>query len=178
MKKVILLLMLLLVSSVVAQNANIPGLTVTLMSQDPDPVGPGQYVELRFKLYNDKAETTLQDLELRLNPEYPFSLDPNEVPERFIGDLPALGSSSDVIIVKYKVRVATNAVEGDNPITLEYRTADGPWVGLEFMVSIQTIDANLAITSVETEPSRMVPGEESILNIRVKNLADSTSVFL
>jgi len=177
MKKTIVLmsfLLIILTLSVLAQDIDAPGINISFMNQDPDPVGPGEYFEVRFKIHNTMPGTVAEDFQLMLEPEYPFSLDPNENPLRNIGDLPALGPGDNVIVVKYKVRVADNAVEGVNPLRLKFRHENLGWFGIEYPISIQTVDANLAISAVVTEPEMIKPGEKVLLKIKLKNMADST----
>jgi len=165
---------ILFLSMVKAQTIEAPQINITLMNQDPDPVGPGEYVEIRFKIYNNYAGTEAKNFQLELDPIYPFSLDPNEKALRDIGTLPALGDGGNVIVVKYKVRVDDNAVEGSNPIKLKYKHDNIDWITREFNINVQTIDANLAIISVATDPSKIKPGDKAIVKIKVKNMADST----
>ena len=166
------LVTLLLLTTVSAQEA--PRINITMMNQDPDPVGPGEYMEIRFMIHNSRAGTEAANFQVELDPVYPFSLDPNEEAARNIGTLPALGSGGNIIIVKYKVRVDENAVEGTNPLKLKYKHDNTNWISREFDINIQTIDANLAIISVATDPIKIKPGEEAVVKIKVKNMADST----
>jgi len=151
-----------------------PIINITLMNQDPDPVGPGQYVEIRFKIHNEGFKTVAENFQISLEPTYPFTLDSSENADRSIGDLPALGAGGNVIIVKYKLRVAEDAVEGDNKIYLKYKHGNTDWIREEFEISVQTVDANLGIVSIDTYPEKIKPGEEAQVNITVKNMADST----
>jgi len=166
------LVTLLLLTTVSAQEA--PWINITMMNQDPDPVGPGEYMEIRFMIHNSRPGTEAGNFQVELDPVYPFSLDSNEEAVRNIGTLPALGSGGNIIIVKYKVRVNDDAVEGTNPLKLKYKHDNTDWIAREFDVNIQTLDANLAIVSVATDPSKIKPGEKAVIKIKVKNMADST----
>jgi len=169
---VLSLMVVLMTAFAVAQQS--PIINITLMNQDPDPVGPGQYVEIRFKIHNEGFKTTAENFQLFLESTYPFTLDANENPDRSIGDLPALGDGGNVIIVKYKLRVAEDAVEGENKIYLKYKHGNTQWIRKEFEISVQTLDANLGIVSIDSFPEKIKPGEEAQVNITVKNMADST----
>jgi hypothetical protein len=168
----IILLMTLLLS--VAYAIEAPTLDITLINQDPDPAGPGDYVELRFKVVNTQAGSNAKDLMFRLKPQFPFSLDPSEDEEKSFGNLPALGDAGNALIVKYKLLVDDDAVQGSNKIHLEYKHDLLGWIAKEFTVDIQTVDANIAIVSVNTNPEKIRPGEESEVQITVRNMADST----
>ncbi|MBN2367413.1 COG1361 S-layer family protein [Candidatus Woesearchaeota archaeon] len=175
MRKQIVFIGIMLILVIVGVRAiDAPEIEVTLLNQDPDPVGPGEYVEMRFSISNSKQGTLAEDFQVMLDTKYPFSLDSGEEVLRSLGDLPALGATKNVIVVKYRVRVDDNAVEGTNNIRLNYKYRGIDWVGVEFDVNVQTLDANLAIVSVETLPEKIKPGEEAKINIKVKNMADST----
>ncbi len=169
---IISLITILLAVSAMAQVAS-PSINISLMSQDPDPVDPGKYVELRFKVFNSKSDSTARNFQIMLDPEYPFSLDANEEAVKSLGDLPGYGNSKNVVIVKYKIRVDEKAIEGVNPIRVKYKHDNLDWFSQEFNVDIRTLDANLAIISVETSPEKIKPGDEANLKIKVKNMADS-----
>ncbi|MBN1386393.1 COG1361 S-layer family protein [Candidatus Woesearchaeota archaeon] len=142
------------------------------VNQDPDPAEPGQYVELRWKIENNGDETA-NNVIVELIPEYPFSLDPNQEAVQRIGSLTAGQNTRDAVIVKYKVRVDKDAVEGDNEIRLRYRWGSYEWIEEEFAVAVQTRDASLSIEKIETYPQNLVPGKTANIKIHVKNLADS-----
>jgi hypothetical protein len=175
MNIILMLTVLILASiSVSAQTIKIPSINVSMINQDPDPVTPGRYVELRFKIFNNMYDTTAKNFEVMLDPKYPFSLDEGEEASKSLGDLPGYGNSRNSIIVKYKVRVDDNAIEGQNPITLKYRVDGSDWVSIDYNVDVQTIDANLAIVSVDTVPESIKPGDKATIKVKVKNMADST----
>lgn len=169
-----LIMIMVLTTMVWAQAFSTPTISISLLNQDPDPVGPGEYVELRFKVINQRAGSSANDLELRLNPEYPFTLDPNEDAVKLVGDLPALGDGENALIVKYKLKIDESAVEGVNKVNLEYRHNNLAWISQEFNVNVQTRDANIAVISVETVPEKIKPGDETTVKVKIKNMADST----
>ena len=173
-KSYLIMLLILVVTLTSAVAIEAPAINISLMNQDPDPVGPGEYVELRFVVQNTKGGSVAEDFQLELVPEYPFFVDSSETLIRSLGDLPALGDGSNVFVVKYKVRVAEDAVEGDVPIKIKYKHGMLPWITKEFDVQVQTLDANLAIISVTSDPEKIKPGEEAFVKVKVKNMADST----
>ncbi|MEM2139082.1 MAG: hypothetical protein QXM96_02930 [Candidatus Woesearchaeota archaeon] len=152
-------------------NAQTPAINITLMNQNPDPVSPGNYVELRFKIFNSKPDTIAENFQIMIEPKYPFSLDSNEEKVKNLGSLVGYGNSQNVQIVKFKVRVDEKAVEGLNPITIKYKHNRLDWLSQDFNVDVQAVDANLAIVSVKTEPEKIKPGEEAIVNVKLKNMA-------
>jgi len=165
-------ILLLLLNIVSAQSAT-PAISVSILNQDPDPVNPGNYVDLRFKISNTMADSIAKSFEVRIEPNYPFSLDDGEEAVKFIGDLPATGDKN-VVIVKYRVRVDDDAVEGDSPIKFSFKHDGTDWITQEVNINIQTLDATLTVVSVTTNPKKVAPGERAELAIEVKNMADST----
>jgi hypothetical protein len=150
---------------------------VTMVNQIPDPVEPGQYVELRFKFENRGSENA-EDIVVELIPEYPFSLEPGESVTKYIGSVHGRQIGDIGTIVKYRVKVDENAVEGENDIELKYKInkAGYPpnWIKLDtFTVDIQTHDAIMAVEDVKLVPKEFVPGQSGSLTITLKNMADS-----
>lgn len=156
----------------VAAMAEPLNLQVTLASQDPDPVEPGQIVELKIKIENLGAGTS-DDVLVEVEEQNPFSLY-NDVAVKNIGKLRANSDGSDAVIVEYDLRIDDNAVEGETEII--FNVLSGPDEdGYEFTlnVDIRTHDAILDITSIEVLPGQIPPGQDGRIKIFTKNLADS-----
>ncbi len=172
----LLSIVILSLNIVHAQTQFAAHLNISLLNQDPDPVEPGNYVDLRFKIENNGDEG-VEDIILELIPEYPFSLEPGISTQKDIGSMRAHQVGVEGIIVKYRVRVDEKAIEGNNPIKLKYllkkyATDPGTWIELpEFFIDIRSADAILEVASVDFD--KIVPGTASIVNINFKNLADS-----
>ena len=149
-----------------------PNIIVNMIGQDPDPVTPGRYVELRFVITNTRPESRADNFEVRLEPKFPFFLDESEENlQRFAGFVNS--GTRNSLNVKYKVRVANDAVEGVDEIGFLYRYSNGKWITRYFDVDIQTLDSNLEIRDVVSVPSKILPGEEADFTITIKNMADS-----
>lgn len=152
-----------------ASGANI---RITMVNQDPDPVEPGKYVDVRFKVENygsDKAE----DIELEILPSYPFSLEPGDDAIQAIGTLQARQTDDVGEIVKYRLRVDNNAIEGPNDIKVRYQVKGSGWIELpEFSINVRSYDAILNVISVVSNPEIIEPGKRSELSIKMKNIAD------
>jgi len=173
MKRVIVILtFLLLISSAFAVlneygdlNVEYNGyLHISSIKYEPYPAEPGKYFDLWLRIQNagpDKA-----DIKFKLTPKFPFSLDINEVAER---DLYGLGAG-ETALIHYKVRTAINAVEGSTPLGYE-AVIGGARQSANVNIWIQTIDANVAVSSVKTQV--LVPGEVTPVEIELENRADS-----
>lgn len=147
-------------------------INITIVNQEPDPVEPGDYVTVRFKFEN-KGSANAEDVTVELLPEYPFSLYSDEAVKK-IGSIYGKQIGDMGVIVKYRIRVDKDAVEGENELELRYRIEDKPWTKPEpFLIDVQTHDAILSISSVLSGKDMIRPGEASNLIIDFKNIADS-----
>jgi LPXTG-motif cell wall-anchored protein len=174
--KAVLILLIFLVSLSLA-----PAMTyhpahpqVTLLSQDPDPVEPGQVVKVKFKVENEGGATS-EDVIVKILPMFPFTIY-NDVTEKNIGKIRAGQTGADAAIVEFRLKVDEGAVEGDAEIELLIKVAQEAWASYtddEFLISIQTHDAVLEITKITSEPEQVPPGGTATISIMVKNLADS-----
>ncbi len=149
-------------------------LRVTLLSQSPDPVEPGQIVTLKFKVENLGRESAVDNL-VKIIPKFPFTLYGDSA-EKNIGKLRAGQTGADAAIVEFKLKVDEKAVEGDTEIELMVQVDQDTWKSYtnnEFLVNIQTQDAVLDITSITFEPEQIAPGDTTQVTFLIKNLADS-----
>jgi len=148
-------------------------LKVTLQSQTPDPVEPGQIVTVKFKIENEGKETN-DDAIVKIVPKFPFSVYGGSG-EKNIGKLRASSTGADAIVVEFKLKVADNAVEEETELELQVQigTSIFNFDEDDFTIDIETQDAILDITSITSEPKQIAPGEAGEVTIMVKNLADS-----
>jgi len=132
MKKIVFLLILVGILSVSAlANADVlkigsnylitdtVNLKTTFVNQDPYPAETGGYVNLLFKLENwgtNKAE----NVTFELLPEYPFSLDTGISAINELGTVGGSQTAENAFLIKYKIRVDKDAVDGENKIGVRY----------------------------------------------------------
>lgn len=147
---------------------------VSMISQDPDPVGPGEYVELRWMVTN-LGSKPLEDVEFKLVPDYPFELLGDDDGIRQLGTIQGHQKGEEGVILYYKVRIDEDASEGVNDLTLMYRHSGmSEWGKLDkFEIRVQSVDAAVVIDGIKIEPERIPPGGKGKLGIKIKNLADS-----
>jgi len=146
---------------------------ITLLNQEPDPAEPGDSVEIRFNVENSGSEKA-NYVELELVPEFPFFLQPGENAIKYAGTLQSKQDGADSAIIKYKLLVDEDAVEGNNTLTLRYRFNNEAWRSIEdFEIEVQTHDAILVIESVKSEKATLEQGSSSLLTIALENQADS-----
>jgi len=178
MKKKVVFLLGLLILFILASSVQavvvFDNIQATLLSQEPDPVKPGETVEVRFKIEND-APATSEEVLVEILPEFPFSLYSGSSVIN-LGKLRAGQTGSDAAIVRYTLKVDEEAVEGDTGIGLRIKVGDQAWKSYtddEFIISVESPDAILSIGGVYTDPSFIVPGQDAKLYVKLKNEADN-----
>lgn len=159
--------------SAASQYTDNPQVKVTLQSQDPDPVEPGQILTVKFKVENEGQQTE-QDAIIKLLPSFPFTLY-GDVAEKNIGKLRASTTGADAVIVEFKLKVDEQALEGDTELELKVVIGEAAkiYTDDEFLINIQTHDAALDIVSISITPEQIAPGGTAVVDIQIKNLADS-----
>ena len=178
MKKIFILMVLFTILSLsIVYAATVtyssPIVRTTLLSQDPDPVEPGEIVKVKFKIENEGKET-IEDAIVKIIPKYPFKVY-DGVSEKNIGILRSRSVGSDSVVVEFNLKVDENAVEKETELELQILIGDSgvSYTNDEFLINIQTKDAVLDITSITSNPEQIAPGETAEVSIMVKNLADS-----
>ena len=141
---------------------------------DPYPIEPGKYFTLWLEIENYGTKTA-NNVSIRLDPEYPFSLDPNEEQIKTFAKIPGLNS----VVVEYKVRADSNAVDGYNTLKLSIKTASSGWATREFELYINKTptEAELEPILSSVEPSAYPTGV-SIIDIDIANIAPGTAYYL
>ena len=168
-------LVLLLLNNVTAvKPSDGTNIEITMVNQEPDPVEPGGYVDVRFRIENYGSDSAV-DMYVKLIEKYPFSLEQGTSAEKFIGSLESMQTGEDGIMIKYRLKVDENAVEGAMPIELWYKFGKlGEWIKPEeFNITVRTYDVVLAVESVYSIPEIIPPGDTAKVKITLKNLADS-----
>ncbi|MCD6590533.1 MAG: COG1361 S-layer family protein [Candidatus Aenigmarchaeota archaeon] len=156
-----------LTSSVYAYVSGSAILQIQELKYNPYPAEAGKYMDLWIKIENIGIEEA-KDVTCILLPEYPFSLDPNENATRHIGKLPG----AEEIILQYKLRLDSNAVEGWNEMKIKCQTeSSNNWIIHEFDIYVESKIPEFAIGSIISEPTKLFPdSEENKLSIEIQNI--------
>ena len=176
MKKTIgLIIMLMMVSTVFGAVFEIENNTykilVTMINQEPDPVEPGNMVEVKFRVENLMREAA-KNMEVKVEPKYPFSLYGNEEQIKKIGTIAPLQTGDLGVRVDYKILVDKNAAEGESELEFYYRTDGGAWVKPDkFYIDVRSSDAVLAINEIDAD--KMLPGKQTKVSFKLDNMAGS-----
>jgi hypothetical protein len=144
------------------------------VNQDPDPAEPGGYVDLRFKVENIGTETT-NNVVFEVLPIFPFSIDPGNTGIVTLGSIDARQVGENAYVIRYKLRIDRNAVQGDNEVRVRYSLDNGQsWRTLDpFTVRIKSGEAIVSIESVTTNPGSVEPGQAMDLDLGLRSMADS-----
>lgn len=175
MKKILIcaiILSALFLQAAAAEFRNYADLDVTLISQNPDPVKPGEYVELRFKIENSGYEKADQ-VEVELLPEFPFSLEIGEDKDQYFGTVLGRQLDANAYTFDFKVRVDNDAVEGENEIEVRLKSSRSDWIKKEFLVDVQSPASLVSLKEFSSDPLRIKPGELVELNMTMWNGAYS-----
>ena len=149
-------------------------LTETLLNQDPDPVEPGDYVELRFKIEKE-GNNILENIKYELIPKYPFSFDSSDTPIKELGDWVGNSEDKEFYILYYKLYVDDNAVEDIYNLTLKQTSTTNSAVK-EIDVPIrvgESLKPNLVTGSVKTSPAKLIADyDEASIEVEITNVGD------
>lgn len=179
MKKNIILCLVLIMCTVVSYAAvfeienDTEKFLVTMINQEPDPVSPGNLLEVRFRIENKQTKPE-NNVEVKIEPKYPFALYGSEEKIKQIGTLAAGQTGDTGVRVKYTLSVDKDATEGNNDLEFWYRINEGGWQKAgDFTVDIRDRDAVLAINEIKASNNKMLPGTKSGVSFKLENMATS-----
>ena len=148
------------------------GLNISLLNQDPDPVKPGDILEIRLSVEN----TGYNDIEncfMEIKPEYPFRALTGEKLVENIGTLGKRSEDDRRKVVKFKLGIENDVNEGKYPLKVHlYTTSNKDEASLirEITIDIDS-ESNAEIEYISVE--KLVPGEKTNLVFGIKNVGNS-----
>ena len=142
-------------------------LQIQELKYKPYPAEAGKYMDLWIKIENTGMEDA-KNVTCVLLPSYPFYLDPNENATRNIGKLPG----AEEVILQYKIRIDSNAVEGWNEMKIKCRTkSSDTWIVHKFEIYVESKIPEFAVGLITSEPSKLFPdSEENKLSVEIQNI--------
>ncbi len=145
-------------------------ISVKLMKYDPYPVNTGEYVTVWIKIENPGLGIPSEDVQLRVVPEYPFSLEPGETGLEEIGML----SMNDFALLDFRLRVDEDAIDGKNTLKVEYRDrVDAVWSEVELSLEVESDRVDFEIADIDSVPLRLKPGDEDAkVTVEIQNIGD------
>ncbi len=163
MKKLLILLMIvaLAASAYARVGAEVEA---QVLRYEPTPAEQGSTVDVWIQLTN--AGTKAEGVEIKFEPEYPFSLPPGQPKEISVGTVAALEDK----VVKFAVFVDPNAPNGDETIEFWFKYAEeNQWTQFEAPITLQTQDATLVVDDYVVTPSPVIPGQVVDLVVTLRN---------
>ncbi len=160
MKKLLTILMLfVLIYSVNAATStdiyDTDALSIDLVNQDPDPAIAGDIVEVRISINN--YGDTVNDLSITLNPQYPFEMVPGEEALQTIATLKSGQEGDNVQIIKYKIRVDSQASAGTYDLDLSYHKS-GTNAIFHKILSID-VKSKASSVGIGIDTTTLIPGK-------------------
>jgi hypothetical protein len=148
------------------------GLSVDLLNQDPDPVKPGDILEISLSVENTGYKD-VEDCVLEVKPEYPFRA---LTGEKLVADIGTIGKRSDDDrrkVVKFKLGIENDVNEGKYPLKVQlYTTGNEDIAPLTREINIDIdSESNAEIEYISVE--KLVPGAKTDLIFGIKNVGNS-----
>jgi len=148
-------------------SAQICDLEVSLINQDPYPAIPGDYVKIVFQI-NGVENPECGTIQFELLEQYPLIFDPELDPKITINSGTYQKDFSSFLIAPYKVRLYENALNGDNPIEVQYKIGnDQSYSSQQFNLNIEDSRADFEIHIKDYDPTTKE------LTFEILNIADS-----
>ncbi|WP_406657297.1 COG1361 S-layer family protein [Methanolobus sp. ZRKC2] len=148
------------------------GLTVDLLNQDPDPVKPGEVLEVSFSVQNTGSEE-VKNVIVELVPEYPFNKMSGQTSTINIGTLGKRYVDERSKTVKFKILVDNNINAGQYPLEVlvyEQGKKNSLSISEEFLIDVDS-ESNAEIESISLE--KLVPGKKTNISFVIRNVGNS-----
>ncbi len=141
---VIIAILAMIYSFSVIASAEPCNLQISMINQDPYPAIQGDYVKVLFKI-DGIRNTECGTVTFGVKEDYPISLDPNvENPITIKSGIYEKDYNS-YYLVPYKLRIDSNALDGENPIEIYYSTRTASNVVKEFDITVEDVRADFEI---------------------------------
>ncbi|UCG95447.1 MAG: hypothetical protein JSV92_00120 [archaeon] len=149
-----------------------PGeLKLVQIKYDPFPAEAGKYFKLFLKAENIGTETA-ENAICELDPEYPFSLDPNEEARRVMGEI----LPGQDFLLEYKIRVAEDAVNGENELRIKCDADgidDGTFLVHKLKLEVDSRNPEFVIGRIKSVPEDIKAGMEDVkLEVELQNVGE------
>ena len=183
--------MILLMLPVTAASADISngvsGVQTDLMTQSPNPARPGETVELTVSVQNVGSKD-LTDVEISIEPEYPFSQVSGESLTKTISFLEARQDEDDATLVKFKLKVDSDVSDGTYDVYIVASDSDSDSSvsntvevevqGKEYAQIVTISESSIDVATVETIEFEITNTGSSPLTNMAVSWDESTGVIL
>ena len=122
-----------------------------------------------LKVQRSFQENTLEDIYIEVEPQDGLELTDGESAKKYLG---TIGS---IHVVKYRLRVKENALEGPNLIKVKLIQGDGAII-TDLFIEVKNNQAELQIGDIESDPTRMKPDDKDVkLDVTLLNVGEATA---
>ena len=168
-------LMIMLSSVAYADLSGVTGVSVSLVNQDPQPAIAGDVVDIYLGIENIGGELS-NNLIVELEPEYPFTLVPDEPAVQNIGTIKSYQKDNYMRIITYKIKVDSDASAGSYNLTVKYYE-QGDSLVTEKSIQIDVKNREKA-EIIHIDKTNLVPGKQSSLKFTVNNVGNAPLRYL
>lgn len=176
--------LLLIISAIVvvpataAEESSSSTLRVDVLKYEPYPADIGDYVSVWVKVEN-YASGEAEDVSLKIEPEYPLSLDSETNAIQNFGRIPP----DRTAIYEYRLYVDENAKTGTGSFDVLYRAdSDLSWIKKSFDIKVgsNTFDSKgtVVLSNTASKPQVLMPGDTGSISFTLENTADSSTVAI
>ncbi|MBP1909827.1 COG1361 S-layer family protein [Methanolobus bombayensis] len=175
----LLCIALLSTSSIMPVSADsAPNMKIDIIDYEPFPAQIGEYVDVRVKIENTgfgRADA----VSIKMDPEFPFSLDSQNNAVEFIGIL----SPDDAAVHEYRLYVDESAKVGTGTVDVYYQVYEGgSWYKSSFDLNVgsSTFDSKgtIELTDISCDPVVFMPGDIGTVTFTLTNTATENSVTI
>lgn len=142
---------------------------IQIVNQDPIPAIPDDYIKIIIEVSN---LNNCNKFAVKLDPEYPFSLDPGYDPIQVLEQTPYSPNYKTTWDIPYKIRVASDTLEGDYELGLLYHEGNSK----SFSTYSFKKDLNITITDARTDFATVIQDSSSSqVSIGIVNTGKNTA---
>ena len=163
-------LMVMLSSVAYADLSGVTVVSVSLVNQDPHPAIAGDVVDIYLGIENIGGESS-NNLIVELEPEYPFSLVPDESAVQNIGTIKSYQKDNYMKIITYKIKVDSDASAGSYNLTVKYYE-QGDSLITEKSITIDVKNKEMA-EIIHIDKTNLVPGKQTSLKFTINNVGNA-----
>jgi hypothetical protein len=143
--------------------------SIQLVNQDPVSATPASYVKVVFEVSNLQG---CNGFAVKLNPEYPFSLDPGYESIQTLNTNPYSPNYKSAWTIPYRIRIADDALEGDYNLKLFYHSG----ISTDFSQYYIEGDFNITISDEQTDFATVIQDQStSSVSIGIVNTGKNTA---
>lgn len=162
MRKLLFMFIVLVVMGGVS--AAFPEIEASILRYEPTPAEQGNTVDVWIQAVNTGEK--VENVVVKFEPEYPFSLPPGQPETMNFGTVSALEDK----VEKFTLFVDPNAPNGDQEVTFWFRSGvTDDWTEFRGVITVQTQNAVLVIENYTVSPSPVLPGQTMKLDLLLRN---------